>query len=80
MSLKGQKERFDDAAQSKEGKGKKSQDICFFLDTIHDQELSPGLTHGEIHTFHWHLTGLRREEEHNFSAVIPRLHPLFYSS
>lgn len=52
MSLKGQKERFDDAAQSNEGKGKKSQDMRFFLDTIHDQELSPGLTHGEIHTFH----------------------------
>lgn len=52
MSLKGQKESFDDAAQSKEGKKKKSQDMCFFLDTIHNQELSPGLTHGEIHTLH----------------------------
>lgn len=77
MSLKGQKESFDDAAQSKEGKKKKSQDMCFFLDTIHNQELSPGLTHGEIHTLHWNLVGLYREEELNFSAVIPRLHPLF---
>lgn len=80
MSLKGQKERFDDAAQSKEGKGNKSQDMCFFLDTVHHQELSPGLMHGEIRTFHLHLAGLHREEEHNFSAVISRLHPLFYSS
>lgn len=80
MSLKGQKERFDDAAQSKEGKEKKYQDTCFFLDTVHDQELSPSLMQAETHTFHLHLTGVRREEEHNFSAVIPRLHPLFYSS
>lgn len=42
-------------------KGKKSEDMCFFLDTIHDQELSSNLTHGEIPTFHLHLTGLGKQ-------------------
>lgn len=48
-----------------------------FLDMIRNQELSPSLIHGETHTFHLHLAGLRREKEHNFSAAIPRPHPLF---
>lgn len=61
-------------------KEKKYQDTCFFLDTIHDQELSPSLVHGGTRTSHLHLTSLCKEEELNFSAVILRLHPLFYSS
>jgi len=55
MSLKGQKERVDDAAESKEGKEKNNQDLCFFLDRIHDQALRPSLVHGDTHTFRLHL-------------------------
>lgn len=39
MSLEGQTGCSDDAAQSKE---RKSQDICFVLNIIYDQELSFG--------------------------------------
>lgn len=40
MGLKGQKEHFDDVAQSKEGK---EMSFFFFLDMTHNKELSPGL-------------------------------------